>query len=89
MSKNPVRRRKPQPVPPPNQTPMIPEFDYQQWVVPYGENRPEIAEYLNDASNAGWNLQSFQESFLEDKLVVTALLVRGKERKVLGAVGLA
>jgi len=73
--------------------PMIPEFDYRVWTIPYegyDEVAKEITEYLNQKSLEGWGLQGPpREAFLEDKIIVAVTFARAKERKVLGPVGLA
>ncbi len=83
-------REQPAQSPDPN---LVPEFDYRIWNIKSdgtGDDPKEVAEFLNDASMHGWALQGKpQEAFHEDRVVVTILVARGKERKIIGPVGLA
>lgn len=76
----------------PQAVPMIPEFEYRVFKLNTEDletRAKEISDTLTSMSVAGWQLNNFQEAFFENHVVFTALLVRGREKKVLGPIGLA
>ena len=93
MSKRQNVKRQIQGQPAQSGVPMVAEFDYKVWVIPYNDydaKAKEISEYLNQKHLEGWNMPHLpNEAYHEKRIIVTATFVRQTERKVLAPVGLA